>query len=38
MHPVSRLWNTTSGQCLKTLVENGNVIWCASAVSILTDR
>lgn len=24
---ASRLWNTTSGQCLKTLVENGNVIW-----------
>jgi WD40 repeat protein len=28
-----RLWNTTTGTCLKTLVENGNVIWYVNTLS-----
>jgi WD40 repeat protein len=30
-----RLWNTTTGTCLKTLVENGNVIWYVTTLILL---
>lgn len=30
IHPLrfSRIWNTTDGQCLKTLAEGHDAIWC----------
>lgn len=30
--PFSRIWNTTSGQCLKTLAEGHDAIWFVSIV------
>ena len=30
VHPYSRIWNTSDGQCLKTLAEGHNAIWYVS--------
>ena len=34
-HRCSRIWNTSTGQCLKTLTEGQDAIWYASSASWL---